>query len=249
MEYNRTTRQDFEDTPMHTDSDTTPTTATATCDHCHQPFECEGRLVFGKLRTPPCCPGCTTVIVEERRQREEAERHARLTHEWQKLAPAEYDQIDRSRLPDPGLLDRVLQWQFNPVGLLLHGVTGRGKTRCAIQLLKREHFLGRKVAIVDGWGLSKYPALFSDSTSAARDWLANLLKVDLLLLDDVAKIRLTERAEEALFVLVDSRTSQQRPLILTCNDTGATLASRLSPDRGEPLVRRLREFTTAIHCR
>jgi len=45
--------------------------------------------------------------------------------------------------------------------------------------------------------------------------------------------------EAALFTIIAQRTEQRRPIIATLNDTGASLANRMSGDRGDALVRRL----------
>jgi len=49
---------------------------------------------------------------------------------------------------------------------------------------------------------------------------------------------------EGLFALCVGRRAHNdgRPILVTINDTDETLATRLSADRGKPLVRRLRDY-------
>ena len=60
-------------------------------------------------------------------------------------------------------------------------------------------------------------------------------------MDDIFKVKLTDSFENAIFTIIDQRINNLRPIIATMNDVGATLAARMSPDRGGPIVRRLRE--------
>ena len=65
-------------------------------------------------------------------------------------------------------------------------------------------------------------------------------------MDDIFKVKLTDSFENAIFTIIDQRINNLRPIIATTNDVGSTLAGRMSQDRGEPIVRRLREACKAI---
>lgn len=213
---------------------------TINCATCNRQFE--GYSTF----VTPHCPDCQQRQAAARAQAEVERRQARRVREWQSLCPPAFDLIDRARLPDPSLLDQVLAWRFGPTGLLLHGETGRGKTRCACQLLRREHFDGRRVFIVDALSLADHPKrLLADSADASA-WVNRASGCELLLLDDPFKVTFTPRVEEAVFLIVDHRLAHGLPVIATTNDTGETLAARLSPDRGPALIRRIRESTRDI---
>lgn len=106
--------------------------------------------------------------------------------------------------------------------------------------------LGRSVAVLDcGFGFD-YGAKFSVSAADAANWIEQKARVGLLLMDDTLKVKLTDSVEAALFMLVNYRTENELPIILTTNDTGETLQTRMSEDRGAALLRRLREFSTSI---
>jgi len=73
-----------------------------------------------------------------------------------------------------------------------------------------------------------------------------LATVDVLFFDDFGKMKFTERVESELFAVIEKRTANCLPLILTTNFTGETLEERMTLDRGVPLVRRLREFCVDV---
>ena len=58
--------------------------------------------------------------------------------------------------------------------------------------------------------------------------------------------RLTDAVQSHLFDLLEERTANERPTFWTSNAGGAELAAMFSPDRAEPLLRRLTEFSKII---
>jgi DNA replication protein DnaC len=140
----------------------------------------------------------------------------------------------------------ALRWSYGRQGLLLYGASGRGKSRIAWAILKREFMAGKSVEVLDCTFGFQYSSKFAVSAGDASRWVGGLMTVDLLLLDDVLKVKLTDSVEQALFAIVNSRTERGLPIIVTTNDTGESLAARMSDDRGPALLRRLREFSTTI---
>ncbi|MBM3836338.1 MAG: ATP-binding protein [Verrucomicrobia bacterium] len=221
----------------------TERTITKTCRECGQSFSMD-YPAFAKF--VEVCPACSERHAEQD-QRELLLRSATMRAEaWRRICPPGFMDTQPHKLPRPSLLQKVLAWEYGPRGLLLHGETGRGKSRCVWALLKREHQAGRSVRALDAKAAYDYGALFAKSCEVANEWLERLITADVLLLDDVFKSRLTDSFEQALFVLVTQRTERHRPLIVTCNDVGDFLLSRMSADRGVALVRRLREYTNQI---
>ena len=165
---------------------------------------------------------------------------------WSRLkqiCPPAYLKINRSMLPIPSKLDDVMAWKIGAQGLLLHGGTGQGKSRCAWALLAREHMDGVSIAAIDSMAGVRYAANYSISPTYVCEWMEELIAVKILLMDDIFKNKLTDSFEGAVFTIIDQRAQSLRPTIVTCNDSGTSLVSRMSEDRGEPLLRRLRE-----HC-
>jgi len=129
--------------------------------------------------------------------------------------------------------------------ILLIGPTGAGKTRCAYLLLKRLLDEGRRIVAFDCVRFGHDCARrFRDGSG--EDWSDGLAKVDLVFFDDLGKGRFTERVEAELFAVVERRLANKLPCIVTTNMTGRSLVAKASHERGEPLVRRLRESCRVV---
>lgn len=81
---------------------------------------------------------------------------------------------------------------------------------------------------------------------SAEEWLEKVASVPILFFDDLGKLKLTERAETELFGVIDRRISNGLPLLATTNDSGDSLAARMTENRGPAMIRRLREFCDVI---
>lgn len=183
--------------------------------------------------------------LERERQRERERRAER----FRSLCPPLYQQTDPARLP-PDKLAAVTGWQYGPKGLLLVGPTGTGKTRCAWQLLRRLIHAGRTVRAFDGlgWGVAVSAAF--GTPDETETWLDRVCKVDVLFIDDLFKVKMTEAQEQAAYGVFERRTNHLLPLIVTMNSTGRMILDRMTDqgraDRGEPLIRRMAEFCEVV---
>jgi DNA replication protein DnaC len=132
----------------------------------------------------------------------------------------------------------------------LIGAAGEGKTRAAWMLLKRIHMTGKKVYGLTGTQLAKFAAdqwhSRAEDKRNAEEAIDRCRSVSLLLIDDLGKQKFTERAELELYDILEYRTSHLRPTIVTANSDGKELLQMLSEDRGEPILRRIQEFSTTI---
>jgi DNA replication protein DnaC len=188
---------------------------------------------------------------EEERRKEQTAYYRRLRKKrFLSLCPPLYQNTDAARLPQDKL-NAVTAWQYNPTGLLLVGKTGAGKTRCAWQLMRRliiredksvKHFDGL------GWGLAVSAAF--GNPQEAEHWIDGVCKADVLFLDDLFKAKMTEAQEQAIYGVFERRAAHLKPIITTMNTTGDMLLARMTEtgraDRGEPLIRRMREFCQII---
>jgi DNA replication protein DnaC len=168
-------------------------------------------------------------------------------YQWQGVCPEEFLDTDPN---DPRLsnaaVKKVLEWRFGSRGLLLHGVTARGKTRAVWLLLKQIMRDGHQFTAMSSMEFCRKS---SDAAGTGRsEGFANrLINCHLLFIDDIGKGRMNERNAADFFDVLDQRFSRKRPVILTMNMVGDELAKRIDPDMGAPLLRRIKEFCQIIH--
>ena len=216
------------------------------CNECGAEFQLPDFIPVIMAALVKTCPECSERHgIEHQQQIIQKSKLCRL-EAWKRICPADYLDTVPSKLPFPMKLNNVLAWQYGPKGLLLHSPTGAGKSRCAWMLLKREWEAGRTVKSLNASAGLTYAEKYSRSPAEVGLWIDRLCQTDLLLMDDVFKSKLTDSFESALFIIVMHRTEHKLPIIVTTNDNGDSLLQRLSPDRGEPLVRRIKEFCKSI---
>lgn len=219
---------------------------TKTCPDCQQVFEVDKSAVALVVRFIRYCPSCS----QKRKDKCDAEEKetARLKHEerWGNICPPLYRDTDVEKLPSQDAMRKVMAWQYGPKGLTMFGPTRKGKSRCAWLLLRREFDKGRSIRVLDSLSGIKYASKFNQSAEDALEWVTSMIECDIVFADDVFKSNLSPSFESALFTIVNQRSEYKRPIIATINDTGASLAARMTSDRGEPTVSRIREFSDAI---
>lgn len=223
----------------------TPGCLQKNCRECGKEFEIDPDYA-SVARFVSVCPACSEVHALEDQRRTILNSKSLREEGWNNICPKEFRETVPHRLPHPHSLDMVLRWQFGAKGLILHGATGSGKSRCAWVLLKREYVAGRSLRHLDYMAGIEYAERFHESPRAVREWMESMISTQLLFLDDIFKAKFTDSFENSIFSIISRRTEHGKPCILTTNDTGESLGERLSPDRFEPLTRRLREFCTSI---
>ena len=174
-----------------------------------------------------------------------AARQSRVDSFARKCPPL-YQQTDTARLPQ-AQYTQVMAWQYGATGLLLHGETGKCKTRCAWLRLQKLYIEERRGFVwFDSVSFSHAITKNFSAEGKSEQWLENINDASVLFLDDLGKCRLTERGEAELFGIIENRMANLKPIIATTNFVGMTLAGGLRPDIGSALVRRLRECCEAI---
>lgn len=223
----------------------------ATCEQCKTAFQ---RRVFKNLGfRQQKCDACIKAIIDEedrlRRIEEQRERDIEREKKWLTICPLIYRDTDLTDTRiDRKIAESVTGWnEKSRRGLGIIGTTGKGKTRGLFTALRRAFDAKGRVAFVSH---AKFTRLAIDSfsgddedKSAARSALRLFRGCDVLLLDDIGKPPSTERADSELEELIEDRTSQGRAILWTANGSGEWLIKRFGIDRGEPLVRRLAEFS------
>lgn len=179
------------------------------------------------------------------KQRAEADETARkcAEHEkrWTDLCPVIYRDTNVDELPDQPATMKVLAWTYQERGMLLHGPTRAGKSRSAWLLMRQLHDAGRSIMAFDGIGwFIKVGAAFREIEKADL-WLDSLTRVDVLFLDDIFRGRMTDAQDLALWGVMERRTSNRRPVIITTNATSEVILTNTG-EQMEPIIERMREF-------
>jgi len=206
-------------------------------------------IMLRQLLRSLACNSCA----EKRKQNdiltEAAQRLERRSTNWQQLCPPEFRKpIDFNR---PGAkrvnFDDVMKWKYDGRGLLVHGRTSRCKTRFLFSLMEREYNEGKRCAYVAHADYRREISWLAQTDAAAlKRYMEVLLRADLVLFDDLGNGVITPTSEEAFEMLLASRTRNGLPFLFSTNETTKSLQAKFSPDRQEPIMRRIIEFTTPI---
>lgn len=223
---------------------------TTPCKQCGKPFEFEPIAGLPFSLKPTTCNACD----EQNRQGAAHEQQRAALAYWRQICPDTYRDTDPNHqdMPPAAKQAKILNWKFGPRGLVIHGPTRHGKTRCVWMLLKRIILEGRSVGAVTATQFANYVALYGAiSSEHLDDWRNAICNADVLFIDDLGKWKLTERVESELWHVIEERTSRKRPIIITTNATGETLKqqaadAKTTPDRVDPILERIREFCESV---
>lgn len=163
--------------------------------------------------------------------------------------------IDRAQLCSPEAYDAVMAFEpanKNGHGLLCYGPSGRGKTRSVFDCLLcwsmcfEDYVPFEYVEAVD------LKAKASQSRGASV--IDGILNAQVVFIDDLDKATLTQPYQEQLFKLVNYRTSNLLPLIITCQcGERGRLIEKLTggnakfDEAAEAIVRRISEFCARVN--
>lgn len=222
-------------------------TVTAICRSCGREFEkCKVLGTLAKYQTE--CPECVEREIFGDSAAILANASAKRASDWQKtfesICPPLYRDTDPKRI-NSEKLSQVLAWECQSKGLVIHGESGKGKTRAMWLLVRQLLAQGKSVRVFD---CLDFELECSDrfARGEGKNWVKALLSYDVICFDDLGKFRLTDRVESVLFGLWEKQIANLKPIIATTNDTGATIENRMTENRGAPLVRRIKEFCTCI---
>ena len=220
------------------------------CAICFEAMTIPELVVAGrKLNLSVICDDCA--VKQEMKADADAatNRQNRLSCAFESICPPLYRESDLKRIHG-AFSEAVQNWKYSPTGLFMQGTPGTGKTRAAWWLLKREHFAGTSVYGLTCTEFSRFAGeqwhSESKQRALAEEAMDKCRRIKLLLLDDLGKQKMTERAELELFDLLENRTQNLLPTIVTSNSSGNQIVAMLSEDRGSAIMRRIKDFSTIV---
>lgn len=169
---------------------------------------------------------------------------------WQTAAPYRYRQATAEHPAVRAWADRAAADIRSAGILVLHGSIGSGKTHQAYGALRRVAEAGpRNFQMIATTAPDLYGLLRpGGSDKGSEHELKRLMRIPLLLLDDLGTEKLSEFTEEATYRIVNHRYNESLPLLITTNlpiKTGAPtpdLVTRL----GDRLASRLAQTATIV---
>lgn len=184
---------------------------------------------------------------EAMRLASEAEKRRRAR--WVALIDDNYLDPDPAKLPELAakFFPRVGLWDYKTgTGITLVGHTGAGKTRLAIRALEAAHMAGASCRVMK---CARMRMRLWESFKAASEVLAEALKPDVLLLDDLGQGATSEQIDEVTLAIIEDRGAANKPTLVTTQFTERRLVARFArAETGEAIARRVgREFATQIN--
>ena len=229
------------------------------CSRCGGDFKASRATLCGAVLTTRLCNKCAEEFdaenaksAEQRRQQDLLRNAVAREEAWAQICPVEFrtpnendgkTSLARLEKHQPAVKE-LLHWT-GPKGLIIRGKTGKCKTRSMWRLMRRLYMEGRRLVVLTP-GQFDRQCRDAGGNFTLTEWFNRLSQCDVFVMDDLGKAQWTPATEASWFDLVDERTRYNRPIIATTNDTGQTIAARMSPDRAEMLIRRLRDYCDQI---
>lgn len=167
---------------------------------------------------------------------------------WDEL-PKAYRATRADRLPCADASDYVIRWEpCDKPGLFCFGASGVGKTRSALLRLRRFMEEGYDILYLRSAEFARETIERSrpGGSGGAAQWLDHLRAVEVLCLDEVEKLKFSERVEAEFFDLVECRLSNALATIFVGNVPPSCIAERMGASYAEAFHRRIVEFCSAV---
>lgn len=164
--------------------------------------------------------------------------------------PAIFKDTDKTRLHSK--VQEVLDWKpdGDVTGLLMHGTTGVGKTRGIWAIISRmwsDKTAKDRQLDFQFLTMRKLEGLIEKSFEDRQhsNMIDKLISVEVLVLDDFGKERLTQRMASDLFSIIDERSTARRVTIISTNFNGTSLLDRFDSrdkETGVAMIRRFKDY-------
>lgn len=140
------------------------------------------------------------------------------------------------------IADAMISGQFKR-GAFFYGSTGSGKTFLASIIAKEFIRQGKRVVFRDMPTLLTDIKSTFDGKSSTRNFLNDICRCDLLVLDDAGAEKVTEWSVEQLYLIVNRRYNLDKRLIVTANFDMSAFERRLGGDMvARRITSRLKEM-------
>lgn len=215
-----------------------------TCKFCG--VETKGISAGGWTFPAPRCCADKNCIAQNDAEHKRDEHERLIASVPALLVPPIYRDTETSRLP-ARCAEAAKNWEpsLGKGNLLIHGTTRTGKSRAAWYICKRLHPFP-KVTHLSMRELEFHLAEGYKSGTWHRI-VESWCRAPFLFIDDLGKEKTTEKIGSILFQIVDERTANKLPTIITTNHNGSALEARFTePETGAAFVARLREFFDTV---
>jgi DNA replication protein DnaC len=159
--------------------------------------------------------------------------------------PVEYTKTVVEKIPCNNMKKVATDWEGWKDGrsILLHGTTRLGKTRAAWEIARRHwksKFKKQLFFTMRGFERMIDEGFHRGDHSKRLD---EIIKCPFLYIDDLGKEKMTQRIACDLFAVVDERTINHRPTVITTNFTSSGLLGRFDDQElGAALIGRFRDY-------
>ena len=216
----------------------------AVCDECGAVFLHRVQLyddgsVFLDIRI---CPACMATRAQEIEAQSALTLRANRQRIWNEREMPFAD-TDPAKLPATRT-QQLLDWQYQPTGVIVAGRTGMGKTRSTVLLLHRLWMEeGRDFAFLT-WSRWKQSldAQHRYGGAGVEKFVKPHYRLPLVVLDDMGHGAMPENTLACLFDLLDNRVSRRLPVLITTQFSKAELRAKMekvSQQTADALIRRL----------
>lgn len=210
------------------------------CLHCGADFQAMKAPLF----VQNCCSDeCTAAEIQKLGLNTTAPNPDRAA-KWLKVCDApRYSRFDASKLPADSSpkADLILRWRFSvrpERGVGIIGPSDRGKSMLIHELARLQFMEGHGVAVTSATDF----AWRCGDIETRRGFIEKCNAVDVLLIDDIGKEKMTERVESDFYHVLEQRERQLLPILFTANAKGSQLAEKMTEDRADPILNRLRRM-------
>lgn len=158
--------------------------------------------------------------------------------------PKEYQGTIIDQIPCHKMRDVASNWNnWKTRSLLLHGTTRLGKTRAAWEVYKRwwKTYYKKQTYITMRAFEKNIEEGFENFDHNKR--VQSLINTPFLFIDDLGKEKTTQRVACDLFAVIDERTINHRPTIITTNHNSSNLLDKFEDkELGNALLGRLADY-------